>query len=417
MKRYLLLAAIVTIGIVSVIAEPPTLDLVFREDFGGNDLNDPQISTTPMSKISSDFTQITSSSYPGMAEMCYYIAKSGYCYGDTSMNGGYSKWYIQNDHTYPTDYNRGYFLEIDGKKGNQTIYETKVIGLDEGNRYFFSAWIANVYTTYQRDLKVGEGTTIVDPNLLFIVYGADTDTILATYYTLNIPLEDELIGADDWKQSSAWMQYGCEFELPVGMNAVRLTISNNVGKSGEGNDFAIDDIELRLLPQDTIPIIPPDTTSHDTVPVVNPDTILPHPITGDTVLLSNLIINKYNWILLCNNAAIAEYTGISSDSLNLTYQWFNNNDIITSATNGFYTEDQELNGTYRVEAYMGSKVFMSPTISHTPNKEEPVSEIMIYDINGCLVFNGSPDEVVSLRPGVYIRKEMPSGNTTKLTIQ
>ena len=56
--------------------------LLFREDFGGNDPNDPRVSTTPVPGMSSGYTQIyklqTSDPGIGMGAGSYLVAKRGY---------------------------------------------------------------------------------------------------------------------------------------------------------------------------------------------------------------------------------------------------------------------------------------------------------------------------------------------------
>ena len=99
--------------------------LLFREDFGGNDPSDPRVGTNPVPGMS--YTQATNDVFRSMGSGKYIVTKSGYCNGDTtgwSLPGAdqstyRSQWYIQDDHTYPNDYSRGYFMEIDGSGGNQ----------------------------------------------------------------------------------------------------------------------------------------------------------------------------------------------------------------------------------------------------------------------------------------------------------
>ncbi|MBQ4017908.1 MAG: hypothetical protein II605_01555, partial [Paludibacteraceae bacterium] len=115
--------------------EPPVEELcmdgilLFREDFGGNDPSDPRVSTNPVPGMS--YTQATNDVFRSMGSGKYIVTKSGYCNGDTtgwSLPGAdqstyRSQWYIQDDHTYPNDYSRGYFMEIDGSGGNQQFYQ------------------------------------------------------------------------------------------------------------------------------------------------------------------------------------------------------------------------------------------------------------------------------------------------------
>jgi hypothetical protein len=65
-----------------------------------------------------------------------------------------------------------------------------------------------------------------------------------------------------WQQSVEWRLVGMNFIVPVGVESVQLSIYNNVSNSN-GNDFAIDDIEVHLcMTPDTIRT---DTTVCDTL--------------------------------------------------------------------------------------------------------------------------------------------------------
>ncbi len=237
--------------------------LLFREDFGGNDPDDPRLSTTPVEGMS--YTLSTS----GMGSGRYMVTKSGYCNGDTTgwtlpgadLSGKRSQWYIQDDHTYPNDYSRGYFMEIDGNGGNQQFYETEISGLCEGIELTFSAYVANVFTWFQYDWYTRNRGPVISPCLKFVLTNPQTGATLAEKNTKEIPFDENLPAKTDWQYSSQWHLVGMNFTVPVGVNAIRLSIYNNV-TNGNGNDFAIDDIEVHLcMTPDTILT---DTTVCDT---------------------------------------------------------------------------------------------------------------------------------------------------------
>ncbi len=237
--------------------------LLFREDFGGNDPDDPRLSTTPVEGMS--YTLSTS----GMGSGRYMVTKSGYCNGDTTgwtlpgadLSGKRSQWYIQDDHTYPNDYSRGYFMEIDGNGGNQQFYQTEIYGLCEGVELTFSAYVANVFTWFQYDWYTRNRGPVIAPCLKFVLTDPQTGETLAEKNTQEIPFDASLPAKTDWQYSSKWHLVGMNFTVPVGVNAIRLSIYNNV-TNGNGNDFAIDDIEVHLcMTPDTILT---DTTVCDT---------------------------------------------------------------------------------------------------------------------------------------------------------
>lgn len=233
--------------------------LLFREDFGGNDVNDPRVSSTPVPGMS--YRQSTH----GMGSGMYMVTKSGYCNGDTTgwtipgadLSTKRSQWYIQDDHTYPNDYTRGYFLEIDGSGGTQQFYQTEISGLCEGIELTFSAYVANVFTWFQYDWYTRNRGPVISPCLKFVLTNPQTGATLAEKNTKEIPFDENLPAKTDWQYSSQWHLVGMNFTVPVGVDAIRLTIYNNV-TNGNGNDFAIDDIEIHLC-------MTPDTIRTDTI--------------------------------------------------------------------------------------------------------------------------------------------------------
>ena len=233
--------------------------LLFREDFGGNDVNDPRVSSTPVPGMS--YRQSTH----GMGSGMYMVTKSGYCNGDTTgwtipgadLSTKRSQWYIQDDHTYPNDRTRGYFLEIDGSGGTQQFYQTEISGLCEGIELTFSAYVANVFTWFQYDWYTKNRGPVVAPCLKFVLTNPQTGQKLAEQNTQEIPFDNNLPAKTDWQYSSAWHLVGMNFTVPVGIDAIRLSIYNNV-TNGNGNDFALDDIEIHLC-------MTPDTVRTDTL--------------------------------------------------------------------------------------------------------------------------------------------------------
>ncbi len=254
--------------------EPPVEELcmdgilLFREDFGGNDPSDPRVGTNPVPGMS--YTQVTNDVFRSMGSGKYIVTKSGYCNGDTtgwSLPGAdqstyRSQWYIQDDHTYPNDYSRGYFMEIDGSGGNQQFYQTEISGLCEGIELTFSAYVANVFTWFQYDWYTRNRGPVIAPCLKFVLTNPQTGETLVEKNTQQIPFAEDLAVKTDWQYSSPWYLVGMNFIVPTGIPAVRLTIYNNV-TNGNGNDFALDDIEIRLcMTPDTIRT---DTTVCDTI--------------------------------------------------------------------------------------------------------------------------------------------------------
>ena len=216
----------------------PRGTILFREDFGGNDPSDPVTSQERLTTMSSRYIQsfdVISRVNSGK----FVVAKHGW---QNNLNLStteslFSQWFIQDDHTYPNDYTRGYLLEVDGKGGNDAFYMTRFDVCHEMD-LSFSAYVANV---------LEPGHPFSKPKVRFLI-------------------QDELTGDTIWEQSSGaidpapadfrqyglqmtmsapWHLVGATFHVPEGVSSIRLSIFNDENSSS-GNDFAMDDIEIRL---------------------------------------------------------------------------------------------------------------------------------------------------------------------------
>ena len=221
--------------------------LLFREDFGGNDPNDPVAGTEPAPGMTRSYLQIYdtatcrgSSGCIGMGSGRYLLTKVGY---RNSSSFGFSHWFIMDDHTYPNDYSRGYLLEIDGRTDTETLFETVIDGLCEGSKLTFSAYVTNVTTAFSYFDRGNNG----DPQLSFVLVDPETGAQLAApYQTGPIPVDVTYRNTSgEWRNSAHWNLVGMNFTVPQGKTAVKLIIKNACTASN-GNDFAIDDIEIRL---------------------------------------------------------------------------------------------------------------------------------------------------------------------------
>ena len=222
--------------------------LLFREDFGGNDPNDPRVSQDPVPGMTYEqaLTDVWNPNNLSVKAGKYIVTKSGYCNGDTAStntpNNRRSQWFLQDDHTYPGDYTRGYFMEVDGKEKSDgaVFYTTTIDGLCEGVELSCLAYVANVQMPWYY-----ENQTRVYPRLLFTLLDPADHSVLKTYDTGDIPYDSTYMGMFDYDHSSVWRRVGMTFTVPSGVNAVQLQIANNAD-GRNGNDFALDDIEVRL---------------------------------------------------------------------------------------------------------------------------------------------------------------------------
>jgi hypothetical protein len=208
--------------IVKVVSKSCAADgqLLFREDFGGNDPLDDRISKTGLPAGKTDYTfQASDELKPDRYTLVKYI--------NPASQYAWQKDF--SDHTNPDDKNRGYMFLVDASSNPDKFYETQITGLcDNINQLYFSAWVANVIPT--------TNITAVDDPILKFELSDSNGKIVATYITPSVPRDSE----GDVK----WKNYGFAFD-PKGYSSLTLKIYNNETGS-MGNDFALDDIEVRL---------------------------------------------------------------------------------------------------------------------------------------------------------------------------
>ncbi|MDD5991016.1 MAG: hypothetical protein PUC34_07195 [Paludibacteraceae bacterium] len=467
---------------VSECAEELCIDgiLLFREDFGGNDPNDPIVGTQQVPGM--DYSRYTQrlnadhvTGHPGL----FWLIKSGYYHADTT--GGrdpmrnHSNWYLQDDHTYPNDKTRGYLLEIDGMGGTAPFYSTVVQGVCPGMRLTFSAYVANVNkaSNYIDGIHAR-----VYPKLKFEIEDAKTHTVLGSHSTGDIPYDPDLTVNTDFWYSSKWYLHGMTFTMPEAVDSIRLTIYNDVMNNGAGNDFALDDIEIRLcympakkIVQDTIicdtidnivwrnNIYPLKNELRDTVydssgadsiyyilnvimehccPEIKEktitigticDTLLPYTLylrdtvltfkmAGDLLLefqhpqwdcidsiytlhldtihcerLYDIIVNKYNWQLLCDNVALRKFF---PERTATAFQWYKNEQPISGATEDDYAEQNELCGVFQLNVKLDDGRSIWSNIIEIKAKDEIPIRVQIYNSQGM------PVSEEQLSQGVYL---------------
>ena len=431
--------------------------LFFHEDFGGNDVSAPEQSTELP---------------PGLVQHAatYYIVKKGI------QNG--IQWHLQDDHTFFNDYSRGYILEVDMRGGAMMFYKTIVDGLIPGKEMTFS--ISAVNLTYAGQIPYLEQKFgYVYPSLRLCVQDTKTGKVIANKSMGNL-LPDSTKKWDlNLSESADWQLFGVQFKLPDDVESVLLSIYNDAQKSGAGNDFAIDDIELRmcgaslqridttacdtLLPilwhgrewngagtqTDTIK----NTSNEDSVYVqyrleiehccpkvftasfdtIVCDTLLPFSWEfGDTVLLFteigeqkltyphtkwadcigeeytfrldtvyceklyDLLVNKYNWVIVCDNTRLAEYFPEQQPT---AYKWYKNGKVIEGATTDDYSEEAELNGVFQLQITLPDKTIRTKELTINASGNAPI-RIACYNNLGLPV---SPDMPLEELPqGIYI---------------
>ncbi len=217
--------------------------LLFREDFGGNSKSDPAQSQAPVPQMAESGYRFIKDDLMGSTGS-YRVVKYGAqnSRNQSLVEGLSSQWHIQDDHTYPNDYTRGYFLEIDGNGSNVPFYTTD-INICHEMELSFSAYVANVMGAENTRSRSG----IVLPKVRFIIEDANEDTVIHETITDPIDYSWEYLDVpySTMYTSSNWHLIGTSFRVPKDVENVRLSIFN-AAVGSDGNDFALDDIEIRL---------------------------------------------------------------------------------------------------------------------------------------------------------------------------
>ena len=286
--------------------EPPEPELcidgvlLFREDFGGNDPDDPEVisdaneARAAVLGMSSGYSPCLSRT-SGMSSGKFLVTKQGY------QNG--IQWHIMDDHTYPNDKTKGYLLQIDGRGDNAPFYTTTIAGLCPGSRLTFSAYVANVMTWGH---YMNPNRNDIYPRMKFVLTDPSSGTELATYDTGDIPFDSAFIEDNSsWQYSAHWRLIGMNFTVPENISRVKLTIYNNVPINGSGNDFVLDDIEIHLC-------APPVTIEGEEEVCANKPTTLTANFTNDGMFAEPL---AYKWWHSTDSITWTEISGFNGENL------------------------------------------------------------------------------------------------------
>ncbi len=199
--------------------------ILFREDFGGNYESDPKVQSVD---LPSGVTTLTHQpnfplatnlgGYNSGRSGCYDIRKTGY-HRVNNYGGAYADWYLDfDDHTSPDDEERGYIMQVDMASSATTFYNVQIDGLCANTQLYLSMWghPVNKYS---------------DAEIQLIVEDLEGHQLTAETAVLSCRLNE-------------WQQAGTYFTVPEKNTSVVYRIFSEGGLNG--NDFALDDIEVRL---------------------------------------------------------------------------------------------------------------------------------------------------------------------------
>ncbi len=259
------------------------------------------------------------------------------CTTNTPSSGNYSitnqncnndpYWYVFNDHTNPP---KGNFLIIDATNTANYFYQYTVSNICSGTSLSFSVWLSSISKIKQNN---GTGAPWPDKANLTIELYDPSNNVIVRFNTGNLKDGYE----DDAAHAGKWKQYGFEFIIPNGINSVTMKIKDN-GLGSQGNDFVLDDIEIRICN-------PPITVSSNpvlcktTVPVsatFNNN----NNITGGTIIFRwEYSTDNINWNILGADTtkplnAVASFTStVIENSLDAAVRYYR----IVAGSPGTYT--------------------------------------------------------------------------------
>ncbi|MDR3245896.1 MAG: gliding motility-associated C-terminal domain-containing protein [Prevotellaceae bacterium] len=247
--------------------------IIYKEDFRGNNASDPVVS--PIDLIGGHSDLIFTANSPGLGN--YALIKQ--IIAGWAWDGA--------DHTFPKNPTRGYYMYIDPNPNQKdaTIYEYDITGLCDG--------ISNLsFTLWATDLDRPDPNQAHAKLEMLIINKQTKDTIVTTG---EITLQREA-------QADVWRQYGFDFNLPSGVADITLKLINREN-SGQGNDWALDDIEIRLCAPEVKADI--DGKISDTIYCNNRNVTLSANYTDDNTFIANPATDKLEGYWLQSTSADA----------------------------------------------------------------------------------------------------------------
>lgn len=209
-------------------------NILLTEDFGGNEPSDPAICATPYPNLAASYTQ----SYANMGSGKAMITKRGW------VNPFSTTWSDQCDHTFEGDYQRGYFMEVDGL-GDGAPVVSYPLQITPPCMLHCECYVANV-DAYSR------GGSFAFAQLALEVVDRATGRQLGLRDSGPLPQGSYM--------STPWIKLSLDLDIQVAGRDVEFRILNTA-TSMDGNDFAIDDISV----WECVPELPVECSFSDTL--------------------------------------------------------------------------------------------------------------------------------------------------------
>lgn len=124
-----------------------------------------------------------------------------------------------------------------------------------------------------------------------------------------------------------------------------------------------------------------------------------------------IVVNKYNWVLLCDQVTLRRLFG---NMVIAGYQWYKDGKPVPSATEDDYSEQNELHGSYQLVIRLSDGSYVWSTIVEILDTPEPAPvRVQIYDSRGMSVQAGH------VTHGIYLYRYEQGGRvwTEKKLIQ
>ena len=274
--------------------------VLFKEDFGGNNPEDKLYSENGLSEglcslpcAGNSPLAVNQFQHSG----CYSLLKEAYnrqngIYKDDHIYGG---WYADfDDETYPKDLQRGYFMSIDMGESPTTFYQRRIDDLCENTNLSLSMSGRPLYAA------------------------ANTVLYMSVEDLSGNPLSEITEVVID-KDINDWQEFKVTFTVPQGKSSVMFKIYSDGGH--QGNDFALDDVVVRLCKARV------DVNQPDGPLCKHTDYTLTASFPGDPSYLEPV---NYTWFR--NNVESYDLDGWEKVATGKTLEFKD----MTSAINGYY---------------------------------------------------------------------------------